>query len=397
LPGTLLGHCQIDGEEHKPAEFGQIPAAAGRPVRFRPWLSVVPLSQSDASLFNLRYACPMISNPVNSEICPISPGSHDAMIDHVPFFIVGSGRSGTTLLRLILAGHSRIHIPPETWFILPLVERFSLSRNLTPEEVSDALKIITSHRRWADMGISEVDFARWAGRCEHPKLVDLINLIYRAHLERSGKVRFGDKTPPYINIVPELSALYPGAKFIHLIRDGRDVTISFVDANLGHSYDGKGFEWKRAIRLGLAYRNSPYAGQILEIRYEDMVADLEGTIRKICTFLGERFEPQMLEYRDRTDLVPTREQRIHSKLGQPISVGAIAAWRTRLSALECFCVEANLHGELLKLGYPLRFSSAVWRPLFVVSALLLRGLAPFMDRALPALRRRNLLPRKVYI
>jgi hypothetical protein len=320
------------------------------------------------------------------------------MTDNTPFFIVGSGRSGTTLLRLILAGHSRIHIPPETWFILPLVERFSPSRSLTPEDVADAVRIMTSHRRWDDMGISDADFARWAGQCEQPKLVDVINLVYRAHLERSGKVRFGDKTPPYINIVPELSALYPGAKFIHLIRDGRDVTISFVDANFhGHSYDGKGFEWTRAIRLGLAYRNSPFAPQILEIRYEDMLADLEGTIRKVCGFLGERFEPQMLEHRDKTNLVPARGRRIHSKLAQPISAGRIAAWRTRMSALECFCVEANLHGELVKLGYPLRFSSAVWRPLFMVSAPLLRGLAPFMDRVLPALKRRNLLPRKVYI
>src|SRR5215471_2582938 len=116
-------------------------------------------------------------------VCRISLGPHDVMTDDTPFFIVGSGRSGTTLLRLILAGHSRIHIPPETWFILPLVERFSPSRSLAPEEVAEAIKIIISHRRWADMGISDADFANWAGQCQQPRLVDVINLVYRAHLE----------------------------------------------------------------------------------------------------------------------------------------------------------------------------------------------------------------------
>jgi hypothetical protein len=318
------------------------------------------------------------------------------MVDNTPFFIVGSSRSGTTLLRLILAGHSRMHIPPETWFILPLVARFSLTCTLTPEEVTEAVKIITSHRRWRDMEIANEELI---GRIrQEAKLVDIINAVYAVHLDRSRKVRFGDKTPPYINIIPELSILYPGAKFIHLIRDGRDVTISFVDANLrGHSYDGKDFEWTRAIHLGLAYRESPYAGHILEIRYEDMIRDLEGAVKRACAFLGEEFEPQMLAWHDKTELVPAREYRIHTKLAQPITAGTVAGWRTRLSALECFCVEASLHRELLDLGYPLRFSGAKWRPLFAVSASLLRGLAPLIDRAVPALRRRKLLARKVYI
>ncbi len=320
------------------------------------------------------------------------------MTDNTPFFIIGSGRSGTTLLRLILTGHSRIHVPPETWFILPLVAEFPPTRVLGPDEVSKAVEIITSHRRWADMEIASLDFARSASGLKQPRLVDVINLIYRTQLERSHKVRLGDKTPPYINIVGELGALYPGAKFIHLIRDGRDVAISFVDAKIGgRSYEGKRFEWTRAIRLGLAYRNSPFAGQILEVRYEDLVSDVQATIERVCAFLDEDFEPQMLDWSGRIGLVPARERNIHSKLGQPISGGVVAAWRKRLSAFECFCMEANIHRELRRLGYPLRFSGVVWRPVFAVSASLLRALAPVLDLAIPALRRRNLLPRNIYI
>src|SRR5215471_11038818 len=109
------------------------------------------------------------------------------MVDNTPFFIVGSSRSGTTLLRLILAGHSRMHIPPETWFILPLVARFSLTGTLTPEEVKEAVKIITSHRRWRDMEIANEELI---GRVQQEaKLVDIINAVYAVHLDRSRKVR----------------------------------------------------------------------------------------------------------------------------------------------------------------------------------------------------------------
>ena len=71
-----------------------------------------------------------------------------------PFFIVGSGRSGTTLLRMILASHSGLAIPPETWFLLPLLRRLDTSRPLSAAEVNYAVQTVTSHYRWPDMNLS---------------------------------------------------------------------------------------------------------------------------------------------------------------------------------------------------------------------------------------------------
>ena len=70
------------------------------------------------------------------------------MPSDAPFFIVGSSRSGTTLLRLILCGHSRLHIPPETWFIADLVDRFPLHDPLLPAQVREATDIMVGHYRW---------------------------------------------------------------------------------------------------------------------------------------------------------------------------------------------------------------------------------------------------------
>ena len=173
------------------------------------------------------------------------------MTDNSPFFIVGSGRSGTTLLRLILTGHSRIEIPPETWFYLSLVKKFPLTESLSPLQVESAVQTIVEDYRWPDMGLDTGTFARDAKSLKAPKLTDIMDLIYSHHLTRAGKARFGDKTPHYIAIVPELCILYPGAKFINLIRDGHEVAISIVNAGFqARWYHGESYPWTRAVRAG---------------------------------------------------------------------------------------------------------------------------------------------------
>jgi len=314
-----------------------------------------------------------------------------------PFFIVGSSRSGTTLLRLMINGHSRLHIPPETWFLLPLIAKLPLTDTLDAESVADAIAIITNHFRWGDMKMDALEFRREALLLEKPRLRDIMDLIYRRHLATVAKPRFGDKTPLYVGIVPQLAVIYPGARFIHLIRDGRDVAISFIDAGFeGRVYDGKRFEWINAVHKGLEYRQASVAEAILEVRYEDLVASPEQTLRKICHFIGEAFEEKMLSYADRVDMVPKRGEQIHTKLNKPLKDDAIGVWKTKLSGPACFVMEACLYRELQRLGYPLRFGSAIWRPFMAVLAWVLRGCAPFLDRLIPALRRRSLLPKRIY-
>jgi hypothetical protein len=318
------------------------------------------------------------------------------MVDNAPFFIIGSGRSGTTLLRLILAGHSRLHIPPETWYILYLIEQLPVTDVLTTAQVERAVTIMAEDYRWPDMNISPEELRRRVATLNNPRLVDIINLVYQQHLEWSGKSRFGDKTPIYFKIVAELAAMYPGAKFIHLIRDGRDVAISWIDLNYDRYYEDS-FEWTMAMKSRKSFLHGPQSQQILEVRYEDLVTDLERTVRQICNFLGEEFEPAMLNWDGLRDLVPERERHIHGKLGQPLSRDAIAVWRRKLSAMECFAVEACLWRDLKQLGYPLRFAGTGWQPLLDVTGWMLRTSGPLLRLGIPFLQRRNLLRKRIYI
>lgn len=316
------------------------------------------------------------------------------MADQAPFFIIGAGRSGTTLLRLILVGHSRLHIPPETWFLRPLVRDFPLTGALTQQQVERAIETMVRHERWPDMNLAAEELRRRAAALAQPTLVDLIDVVYRHLLTASGKQRLGDKTPHYFAIVPELATLYPRAKFVHMVRDGRDVAISWIDAGWQRYYE-PGFEWPAAMAC-LRRDRAMYQEQVHAVRYEDLVRQPEETTRRICDFLGEAFEPAMLDWQGRIGLVAERDWHLHARLRQPLSDDAIAVWRRRLSAAECFAMEACLHRELAQSNYALRFDARGWRPVFGVAGGVLRTLAPVLRRGIPYLQRRGLLRRSCY-
>ena len=317
-----------------------------------------------------------------------------------PFFIVGAGRSGTTLLRLMLIAHSRIEIPPETWFVSELVRRLPIREVLAPAEVARAVEIMTADYRWPDMGMTAEALRQAAAALPNPRLVDVIDIVYRHHLASSGKMRFGDKTPRYIEIVPQLSILYPGAKFIHLVRDGRDVAASIIELNWndkGCRYYERDFRWTQVLRQREQLGKSDLDRNILDVRYEELVRAPEETMWRICAFLGEEFEPAMIDSNRLVERVPARERKIHPKLEKRLSEEAIAAWRTKLSNLECFAMEACLQKDLRRWGYPLRYSALLWKPLLVAAGWLLFAVGPLLRRIVPPLKRRNYLPQGIYI
>ena len=315
-----------------------------------------------------------------------------------PFFIVGSGRSGTTLLRLMLSGHSRLHVSPETWFIEQLVETLPIVGALTEPERETALSIITSHYRWPDLGIDAAMLGAELTTAPDASLRGVTDAVYRCLARAAHKMRIGDKTPVYVRILPQLAALYPDAQFIHLLRDGRDVALSFMDAQWpARCYDGPRFEWTAAVRAARRFGASIGPRSWTEIRYEDLVQTPEPVIRKICAFLGEDFEPAMLDASSRSSLIPEREQQIHRRLAGPIDAGRAGAWQARLRPTELFVLESCLGPDLRAVGYPLRFNSLIWRPFLSAARAVLLAVGPALTRGVPALKRRGLFPKDALI
>lgn len=300
-----------------------------------------------------------------------------------PFFIVGCSRSGTTLLRLILAGHSRLCIPPETVFLIPLVRSLPLDRPLSRDERRHALAIIMEHPRWPDQGIPGERFRDAILRLPQVWLRDVVDAVYRGETERTGKPRWGDKTPYYIEIVPELVRLYPDARFINLIRDGRDVAISYKAAGFHERwYEGEAYDWVRAVRLAETYHASPIGSRILDLRYEHFVTDVTAAVQEVCAFLGETFEPAMLDWTGRIDTsLPEREHWMHGSLRRKPRDDDIARWKRELNVLEIVALEAFLGDCLARTGYELRFKGVAWKPALWLTRQVVHCYRPLLARS----------------
>lgn len=295
-----------------------------------------------------------------------------------PFFIVGSGRSGTTLLRMILASHSEISIPPETWYLLRIPETLDNHDPLNAAEVGTVTRIMTNHYRWPDMNYEAAEFLGDVAKLPTPSLRAILDLVYQKQLVRDNKVRWGDKTPGYIEILPRLARLFPGAKFIHFVRDGRDVAKSFQAKRwYGDRLHENAREWIAAMQFADTWAGSALAEQTLKVRYEDLVLETEPTVKRICSFLGAAFEPQMLLWQERVDdLVPARELHIHEKLRHAPRPSDAFRWKGEMSAWEVFVAESFMAGYLRAQGYELRFGGAAWRPAFAITRLFCRYILP---------------------
>jgi Sulfotransferase family len=297
-----------------------------------------------------------------------------------PFFIVGSGRSGSTLLRMMLASHSRLTVPPETWFLISLVKRLSIDRPLSAEEVECAVSMITDDYRWPDLKIDAKEFRRQVSQLKGPYVRDLAEVVYRWHVQAEGKARWGDKTPVYIGIVRELARMFPGSRFIHLVRDGRDVAKSFQATGWdsgGRWLHDNTREWNKAMEWHWRWSRSELRDRILLVRYEDLVLEMEATLRRICRFIGEEFEPQMLAWQGKVDeQVPARERKAHPKLKLRIGAEGVARWKQEMTARETFVAEAFMGSHLARLGYERRYRSPLWAPAFALTRLYCRAGLP---------------------
>lgn len=300
-----------------------------------------------------------------------------------PFFIVGSGRSGSTLLRVILCAHSSVTIPPETYFIDPLISKFPAGQALDDEQVTAAIDIITGHYRWPDMGLSDEEFVASVRRLDRPSVRDILNVIYGYHLEKENKTVWGDKTPPYVSIIPGLVSLYPDVRIIHLIRDGRDVAKSFQATGwYGPWLHDNTREWKDAIRFVRDCRRTHPEIEILEVRYEKLVMETEETIRSLCNYIGIPFEPGMLDWTaGMSERIPEREAHIHSKLAHKPQEKDINRWKTEMSARELLVTEAFISPELVLSGYEPYFSAVAWRPVSLLARLYCNTILPIYSLA----------------
>jgi hypothetical protein len=190
--------------------------------------------------------------------------------------------------------------------------------------------------------------------------------------------------PGYVLRVPLLAAMFPESRFVHIIRDGRDVALSTIALD-GQSADvvGPAVNWTTRVGAGRAAGRRLGPDRYHEVRYEDLVDDPEPVVSDLCRFLDLPTEPlsEMLRFADRPDGVPAKVKvnPRHARLTEPLSQGS-RTWRTHMSPADLAAFEAVAGARLAELGY----ERAAPRPPAAARARAARGLLAWHSRRLRA-------------
>jgi len=278
--------------------------------------------------------------------------------DYNPFFIIGSGRSGTTLLRSILVGNTSIAIPPESFVFYKVYRKYLTYQHLGWKDLS---RLIISEFE------SHAQFKRWNTNLypcyqetfnipkKNRSLAKIIEIVYKQYIKDNNPtaVMWGDKTPLNTYYYNWINKLYPSAKYIHMLRDGRDVVTSIIKSGLYTNIDDACWRWIAGVENTEKLRSIVGENYFLEIRYESLVTNIKNEVGRLCAFLGVEFTPNMLKPHQTAKklLKNTAAAPHHKNLLNPININSIGKWKRELDESQKEIVNNKIGRKLEQLNY----------------------------------------------
>jgi hypothetical protein len=276
-----------------------------------------------------------------------------------PIFVGGPDRCGKTLLAGLLASHSGISIPVVGSNLWPLFYR----QHGDLRDLENARRCLAAMLRYKHIAFLRPDpDAVMAAFVEGPRTyAHLFAVVQQQYAARLGKPRWGDQTGLVERYADEIFTSYPGVRFLHMVRDPRDryaeSRVRWPDGRLGAG--GATARWLFSVRLG--DRNARrYTDRYRLVRYETLVTDPEGTMQEVCEFIGEAYEPSMLEL----GAVPTYRSKLQASIdalppharpatGSLISPAFIGGYREHDTPAEIAFIQARAGSAMQSLGYRL--------------------------------------------
>jgi hypothetical protein len=276
-----------------------------------------------------------------------------------PVFIVGSPRSGTTLLQSMISSSGEIAIAPEHDFLLRFRERYVRrdfrERATRAAFVSDLFALRATHYWKVDRAllIDALDALRpvnYSG---------VVRGIYESFAASHGTRRWGAKIPFFALHLPLLRDMFPDVCVIHLVRDGRDVLASMrerarngarhfpTDARLA------ALRWRQLVLGGSEGQRLLSVDRYLELRYEDLIANTQSTLQAIEQFLNCRLSgASERHYRHALGTAVVHSDQIDRYLHPGVNARGVARWRGDLTRRDVHWFEAIAGGVLRIKGYP---------------------------------------------
>lgn len=239
-----------------------------------------------------------------------------------PFFIIGAPRSGTTMLQLALARHSRVAIPPETHFFTLLLRSFrGQQRHWKRIEKYLRIQLDSPTRRIRPGVEAREHFGRLAKS-------------YLDRMRHLGITHFGEKSPEHQLRIPQILETFPQARFVLIYRDGRDVALSLRKVEwMPNDLYVNFLVWLRYYRIQRRFlQQEPQ--RVICVRYEDLVQNPKAELRPILEFLGLDYEPQVAEGSGNRAGVRDDEMSYKRRALEPISSNRIGTWTRELTRKE---------------------------------------------------------------
>jgi hypothetical protein len=240
-----------------------------------------------------------------------------------PIFLVGAERSGTTLLRLMLDHHPQIAFYHEFEFAVDQIDDFG-----NFPEIASYHEYLATNRIFLHSGF-HID--------HNLNYIELVNSFLTQKQKRDNKPLIGATVHYHFH---HLLKIWPQAKFIHLIRDGRDVARSTIAMGWAGNFFTAVERWLEAEQLWQRFNFELSPQQKLTIQYEALIQNPGEVLTQICSFIGVPFDPAMYNYAERSTY----------ELPNPAFA---TQWRRKLSNYQIRLIESRIGLLLKERGYPL--------------------------------------------
>ena len=273
-------------------------------------------------------------------------------------FVVGCPRSGTTLLQRMLDNHPQLTVANDTHFITRAAKH-ALKENPQPAMTPELLESVLSYRRTHRMGLQDDAVIAAAERSD--TYAAFVSRLYTLRGNMKTKPLSGEKTPDYCRQMPALHALFPDTRFVHIIRDGRNTTLSTLSWASAEKGPGKwslwhqdplatcALWWRWQVGTGQKEGRALGASHYLQLRYEDLVANPVSELTSIARFLDLPYSDDMANYHAGKT---RKESGLSAKAAWLPPVQGLRDWREHMSS-EDIRVFEGIAGDLLcDIGYP---------------------------------------------
>jgi hypothetical protein len=286
-----------------------------------------------------------------------------------PIFLLGSARSGTTLLRLLLTSHPEVAIAPESSFLTWFADAYS---NWDGKDVASPRRTafvadLMAARKFATWGLAaDAIDARILLDCPR-NYADLAAIPYRLYAESIGKpnAQWGDKNNIHMDFVPQIDALFENARFLHIVRDVRDCFVSSADIreldstspykpNLSADPVEFAKAWDTQNRQALAALSALGSDRWATIRYEDLVARPEETLSPVLHKWGLEWHDAMLSFHvvnRNQQLEPIETSEWKALVSEPVTDSQVGRFRDRLTGAQIAALEDSGREMLEQFGY----------------------------------------------